>query len=313
MAGVASSTCPKLMGYIFAWILYGFLCSQAWTYYLSFPKDPARIKILVLHLLVVGTAQAAMSIHDAFVTFGTNFGDLDKLKAINTEWFYIPVLTVMASCPVQLFYARRIIMLSNTTYSKGIAIIVAMLSVFSFITSIINGARDFQNAFGSLYKDSFVFEQMWLISTAVCDVIITTTMVFLLKQSDPQVQQTRRLVSKLIRLLIESGFVTAAFAVADLGVFLAFPSYLYHIPICDGFANLHSLTLLVVLNYRSNLTMSTNSKATWGVAGNSLHFAHGDESTKPDRQSSEFNPVIFREMHWTTRSDLFPDTQESAV
>ncbi|KIK69467.1 hypothetical protein GYMLUDRAFT_144115, partial [Collybiopsis luxurians FD-317 M1] len=82
-----------ILGYIFTWILYGFFCSQAWIYYQAFPKDPSRIKILVFYLLLIGTIQTAMNIHDIVIAFGTHFGDINMLQQINLGWFSVPVLT----------------------------------------------------------------------------------------------------------------------------------------------------------------------------------------------------------------------------
>ncbi|KIK64387.1 hypothetical protein GYMLUDRAFT_220897 [Collybiopsis luxurians FD-317 M1] len=296
-------TYPKFVGWFLTVMLYGFLCSHTWTYFRHFPKDRTRIKLLVSYLLIVQTVQVAMNIHDALIVFGNHFGDIDELKQVNLQWFYIPILTVMASCPVQLFYAHRMTLFSRTYLTRAIATVVVMLAFLATIASIINGVKSVQNA----KADKPLYEELWLGSSSICDTIITATMITLLQRSDPQNKQTKQVVSKLTQLLIENGFITAVLTVGDLGVMLKFPEQLYHFPICAICASLHSVTLLIYLNSRTYLTISTSSKTAWDVVQHTIQFAPADESGTYQSHSSALSPGALREMHWSTRSDLCPD------
>ncbi|KIK51735.1 hypothetical protein GYMLUDRAFT_107663, partial [Collybiopsis luxurians FD-317 M1] len=82
-----------LIGYFYSWILYGFLCSQTFVYYQDFPKDRLQHKILVSYLLLIGTLQMAMNLHDILIIFGTHFGDMALLQQPGLGWFSVPVLT----------------------------------------------------------------------------------------------------------------------------------------------------------------------------------------------------------------------------
>ncbi|KAF5371894.1 hypothetical protein D9757_010582 [Collybiopsis confluens] len=143
---------------------------------------------------------------------------------------------------------------------------------------------------------------MWLASSSACDVIITITMIFLLKKSNSQVKETKMILSRMVRILVESGFVTAILFIADLCIFVSFPAKIYHIAICDGLANAHSITLLISLNSRSRLIGSTtvyNPKSDWDVVQNSLHFATFPSNSEGQTHDSEdsFNRLEFSEMH----------------
>ncbi|KIK70292.1 hypothetical protein GYMLUDRAFT_550377 [Collybiopsis luxurians FD-317 M1] len=143
-SALAQITCTKIIGYMFTWILYGFLCSHTWVYYQSFPKDPVRTKVLVCYLFIIGTAQSVMQIHDALLTFGLNFGNTSMVENDNLGWFSGSIIAGMASLPVQLFYARRMTIFSHTTYTKLIAITVVILAFFATITATIGGVKVFQ-------------------------------------------------------------------------------------------------------------------------------------------------------------------------
>ena len=72
--------------------------------------------------------------------------------------------------------------------------------------------------------------------------------------SDTRFKKTRDLVTKLIRLTIKTGSLTATIAVVDAILFLAVPDSNYHITPALILAKLYSNTLLVKFN--SHITIS---------------------------------------------------------
>ncbi|KAF5367862.1 hypothetical protein D9757_013702 [Collybiopsis confluens] len=152
-------------------MLYGFLCSQVWSYYETFPKDLTRIKVLVFYLMAVVTAQTAMNAHEVLITFGTHFSEVDALQKINLQWFACPIITVLAGFPVQMFYAYRMTRFSRSNcaskITKVIVVIVVVLALFASITSIIGGVKVYQGQFEqSIFNEAVKFQEMWLVSSA---------------------------------------------------------------------------------------------------------------------------------------------------
>ncbi|KAF5366873.1 hypothetical protein D9757_011937 [Collybiopsis confluens] len=269
------------------------------TYYENFPKDPIRIKILVVFLLALVTAQIAMNIYDVLSTFGTHFSDVDAIQKVNMQWIASPIFTAIASFSVQVFYAHRMMLFSKLRYIKVVASIVVMLALFASITSVIVGVKSYWGQLEeNIFNDSLKYEQMWLISSALCDTIITATMIFLLRLSIlSNHTKTGQMISRMIRQLIETGFVTAVFAVADLCVFMIFPSQIYHVAICDGFPNVYTLTLIVILNGRSRLS-NRNSDMSWNVAPGALGRSHTTTTSQSneDGQESVIQPTGIKEV-----------------
>ncbi|KAF5366858.1 hypothetical protein D9757_011929 [Collybiopsis confluens] len=238
---------PELLGYMFSSTLFTrlFTCCIAGSYHENFPKDPMRIKILVAFLLALVATKAVLDIYGLLATF--------------------------ASFSVQLFYAHRMLIFSKSNYIKVIASIVIVLACFCAITPILALLKA-QGLARNLFDDSVDYLQMWLTSSAVCDTLITVTMIVLLKctgkSSDPglRLRKVEQLMSRIIRQLIETGFVTAAFAIADLCIFMSFPTQIYHIAICSTFPDIYSLALLIILNGRSHLSESTSKDIlSWNV------------------------------------------------
>lgn len=67
------------------------------TYYVAFPRDSRPVKGLVLGVFLLETAQTLIAMHDAFVTFGVNFGDLDALAATHLSWFTVPIVSSLGA------------------------------------------------------------------------------------------------------------------------------------------------------------------------------------------------------------------------
>ncbi|KAF5358726.1 hypothetical protein D9757_012270 [Collybiopsis confluens] len=236
--------------------------------------------------MAVVTAQTAMNVHDVLITFGTHFSEVDALQKINLQWFACPIITNASrfSCSNVLCPPDDAILKVELT--KVIVVIVVVLALFASIASIISGVKVYQGQFEqSIFNEAVKFQEMWLVSSAVCDVLITATMIFL-NVIEHRLSKTERMVFRLIRQLIEAGFIT----VADLCVFLSFPSHAYHVAICNSFPDLYSVTLLILLNGRPHASGSTsNTKVglSWNVVPGTLDISH---ITTIPQSSDEYLP-----------------------
>jgi hypothetical protein len=80
----------------------------------------------------------------------------------------------------------------------------------------------------------------------VCDVIIALSMMFYLLKSRTGFSNTNTILTRIIRVTVETGLVTAIFATLDIVLFLAFPDVNYHIAPNLALAKLYSNSLLMV-------------------------------------------------------------------
>ncbi|KIK65193.1 hypothetical protein GYMLUDRAFT_160220, partial [Collybiopsis luxurians FD-317 M1] len=103
-----------LLGFLFNATLYGVLSAQTYYYHLHFPKDTTAMKAFVYGLFVWETIQTALCFHDAFYLLGGGWGDLEKLTDLATIWFNTPVMSGTISISVQLFFTRRIYVLTKS-------------------------------------------------------------------------------------------------------------------------------------------------------------------------------------------------------
>ncbi|SJK98154.1 uncharacterized protein ARMOST_01415 [Armillaria ostoyae] len=240
---------PLIVGYLLHWGLFGTLSVQLYLYYLAFPKDRQFIKCLVYGIYIVEFVQTALVAHDALAMFGFGFGDLEALTRIHFNWLIVPIMTTIPACVGQGFYSYRIFVLSR---SRTVPALVSCVSLTSSVAAIITGVYSFQA--GNITKlnnrKTSIVVGIWYGSTALCDIVIAICMTYYLTRHNTGFRQTQILVTKIIRLTIETGSVTAVVALLTLILFFAFPHELFYRTAAIIMPKLYTNTVYMVLNSR---------------------------------------------------------------
>ncbi|KAK0489766.1 hypothetical protein EDD18DRAFT_568642 [Armillaria luteobubalina] len=255
-AGVAPSevyklTGPLLIGCFLSLVLYGILCDQVYIYYISFPRDNLVSKTVVYLLWVTETVQTAMNIYYTFYTFCYEFGDLVGLDEVDTAWFTIPVMSGFVGCIAQLFYAWRMYKFSKK--ARWLCIILSMIAFIQFLGAICCGIQVRNSGRYSRFRNNSsikVTAIIWLGGSALCDTAIALCMTGLLCRAQTGLKSTRILLSRLIRLTIETGMATAAIAILDMVLYLTSQNNNYYTVPANCLVKVYSNTVLAVCNSR---------------------------------------------------------------
>ncbi|KAJ8517243.1 hypothetical protein ONZ45_g5544 [Pleurotus djamor] len=144
----------------------------------------------------------------------------------------------------------------------GNMIDLAELSLVQGVAGIWTGIyAHFIGVFSEVTKHTKNTTIVWLGGTALCDVIIAASMIYFLSKSRTGFRQTNVLLTKLVRIVIETGLTCATFAVLDLILFLAFQETNYHLAPSVALSKLYSNSLLVVLNARVRMVNGRETRA----------------------------------------------------
>ncbi|KAH8102927.1 hypothetical protein BXZ70DRAFT_1057387 [Cristinia sonorae] len=259
-ADLAELTGPVLLGHLFNWGLFGALTVQCYVYYIAFPRDSGYLKSVVGFTFVIELLQTVLATRDAFRQYGTGWGNLLQLNDVGWLWFTIPILDGIISCFVQLFYAWRVYVLSggNKYVASAIALFAVIQGAFGIycgiFSKVIAAISDLQRR---MYRPTIV----WLGGTALCDVLITVSMIYFLRRArnDNGVKRTTTLLTRLIKLTFETGMVCSTFAIIDLSLFLRFQQNNFHLLPAITLCKLYSNSLLVVFNSRLNIVGGRNT------------------------------------------------------
>ncbi|KAK0194326.1 hypothetical protein F5146DRAFT_1135089 [Armillaria mellea] len=246
---IADITGPYIVGCLLNWGLFGTLSVQLYLYYLAFPNDRRFIKYLVYGVYVIEFVQTMLVVHDAFATFGYGFGDMDALNRLNFSWLTGPVLSAVASCAGQVFYAYRIYIVSE---SRIIPIIIICISLTSSVIAMIIGIGYFDVGVISNpnNRQSCIAIGISCGATALCDILIAICMTYYLMRRTTDFRHTRLLVTKIIRLTIETGSVTAIVALLSFLLFVLFPHQAYFVTSGLLMAKIYANCIYMVLNSR---------------------------------------------------------------
>ncbi|KAF8157232.1 hypothetical protein B0H34DRAFT_798528 [Crassisporium funariophilum] len=245
---------PFLLGTFINMILYGVLTVQVYHYYLTFKKDAPWIRYLVFYLFMAETVNTGCDIAMMYQPLIQKFGQPDAVKFFPTMFAAEPVVIVAISTPIQIFFAWRIKLL---TKSNILACIIVIFSIVSCGGGIWTTIRLVQVKLFSRKPELHTAALVWFLAAVVADVLITSVLVFSLSRRKTGFVATDDAISKIIRMTVQTGFITAFFAVGDVVFFMTLPHTALNFLWDLALSKLYSNCLLSTLNARSGLQEMT--------------------------------------------------------
>ncbi|KAJ7192770.1 hypothetical protein C8J57DRAFT_1489461 [Mycena rebaudengoi] len=262
-------TSSALIGSLLNFLLFGMLAVQMAMYTKLFPQDRRRVKALVYAVFLMMSVSLCLNASDIHFLFAT------------------PVIGSLVGLLVQAFFAYRISMFRGARWVAGLIVLISLaqaaggmgsgLGVYLSETSPKDSAATFVN----FIRIPLLY--LWLIGSAVADILIAISMTYLVYAlrfpvtyflpsyscSESLNPSTQHIIRRVVRLIIETNALTASVAVIALAVFSGFPvrgitlssnPITYHNVwgttyfICPTtiLPGLYSNTLLVLLNNRAS-------------------------------------------------------------
>lgn len=278
---VELETGPRLFGYLFHWGLFGILAVQVYLYYLAFPNDPLRNKVMVYTVVVLEILQAIIITRSAYHVFGVGYGNFSFFNHVELSWLDVPVITGIVAFIAEAFYAYRIRVLSQ---SNWIALVILFFAIFQLggafaCAVILKRAILFTDLLGRSYS---IAAGVWNGGSAVCDVIIAVAMTYYLSiRSSEATETTRAGIRRVMRLVIETGTITAAVAILNL-VLLNINGTSYYLCPSEILGKIYSNSMMVVLNSRmkigaeaSAMSETSQQSSTFKRSRTTMNFRPG--------------------------------------
>ncbi|KAF9544954.1 hypothetical protein CPC08DRAFT_397523 [Agrocybe pediades] len=240
---------PMLLGFNLQWCLFGALTVQIAIYSIHFPKDELWIKILVYSIYAAESVQTILLTIQDVKVYGDGFGNMAILIGPSLLWFSILIMSACISFVVQIAYAYRIRPLSKSWVAPCIIIFLAIIQWAGGVATGIfaHQAPDLPHF---LSQKTFITLGVWNVGSALCDILIAGFMTYFLSREKTKMKTTQRIVHRLIRLIIETGTVTATLSIINL-VLCLLPSRPAYYQLTLGLlAKSYSNSLMVVFNSR---------------------------------------------------------------
>ncbi|KAK0495045.1 hypothetical protein EDD18DRAFT_1332954 [Armillaria luteobubalina] len=280
----------QIIGYLLNWGLFGTLSIQLYLYYLAFPKDRPCVKSLVYGIYIAELVQTILVAHDAFTVFAYGFGDWEALVEIHFNWLVVPIMTAIVAFAGQCFYAYRIFILSR---SRIIPAFVICVSLASSVPAIIAGVYVFQSEDLTKINNLRISIYMGIScgGSALCDIVIAICMTHYLMRSNTAFRSTQILITKIIRLTIETGSMTAVVVLANFILFVAFPHQaFYYIPSMIE-SKVYANAIYMIMGGRETYTSSTDIEITSTMMRDiTFHSTQGGQRTPVVAMTEEEKP-----------------------
>ncbi|KAM0749904.1 hypothetical protein T439DRAFT_357419 [Meredithblackwellia eburnea MCA 4105] len=292
-----------VIGTILSMYLAGVTTTQVVTYCVNFwERDRWLFKSLVMGLFVVDLFHSAISVYTIY-HWAVNFTDLSVL--VKSPWTFsidpavTGITTSVRTSPV-LADAYRIFRISGEQPYIPIAIITLSMVQLGFACGGTLKIFLLNSEFARFQEWTYGVT-VWLVSAAICDVMITASMVAYLRRTTGAYQKTNSVIYTILLQTVETNGLTMSIALLDAILFAASNESWHVIPnLC--LVKLYFNSLLVSLNSRKELKTSLQHSGNTG--GSSGLTKSGDTSMSGRSKSHPFQTLR------STRS--FPKTTPGA-
>ncbi|KAF7296878.1 hypothetical protein MIND_00919300 [Mycena indigotica] len=271
MADLELLTGPMLAGTQANWLLLGTLTLQVYKFFVCFPKERAWIKAMVYTLFILECTQTGVTSHFAYSLLVLGWGNPAVFAKLPWSSLATPIFTGITSATVQIFFAWRIYTLKGEhLLAKLVCVLIVMASFLGLMSSLAAFVTDGLFAVTtelSKLPPLMTGVKVWLIGSAVCDVLITISMLIILTQYRMKTpwKRTDSIITKLIYNVIETGAITTIVAVADVTLFIV-----------SSQTNLHQTPAFMLGKLYTNVLLATlNARAVMGTPSG-LNAASGD-------------------------------------
>ncbi|KAI0923782.1 hypothetical protein AcV5_009238 [Taiwanofungus camphoratus] len=175
-------------------------------------------------MFVYECVQTGLVSADAWTKLILGYSDIAEHFSKGYLWFTLPVMCTVLSATVQTYFAWRLWMLSMSRVIPAIISLLALAQMGAGFTA----AADMKMHWpipryweADLYNTSIC---VWLAGSALTDVIIAVSMTLTLSKAKTHYSRSSDcLVNRLVKIIVETGTLTASVAVVTLVLFSALP------------------------------------------------------------------------------------------
>ncbi|KAJ7055836.1 hypothetical protein C8F01DRAFT_447206 [Mycena amicta] len=269
-------TAPMLAGTQANWLLLGTLTLQVYKFQVCFPKERWWIKAMVYTLFILECTQTGVTSHFAYSLLVVGWGDPTVFSKLPWSSLATPIFTGITSATVQIFFAWRIYTLKGEhLWAKLVCVVIVLLALMSSLAAFISDGLFAVTTEVSKLLELMSGVKVWLIGAAVCDVLITLTMLVILTQYRMKTpwKRTDSIITKLIYHVIETGAITSVVAIIDVVLFILYSQTNLHQTPAFMLGKLYTNVLLATLNTRAVMgTPSGLNAAQYSNEGTQMNW-----------------------------------------
>jgi len=309
MSGSATANIRETYGAAFIGLLlstafYGVTIAQTWIYYSQYRRrDPMALKGLIAFLFILDTLHTILCTYSLYWYLILNFGNVANLDvnmwAMNIQIIVNGLIRML----VQIFYARRVHILSKNIV---IPVIIVILSVLCFVLGSVFTAEIFSLKLYSRYGSLIWVASVGISSSVAADINITLAMCWHLYHNKTGSSKTDSIIKTLMTYCVHTGLVSSLLAIGKLVSFITMPTTFIWMAFfwLMGKSNVNSF--LAVLNNRDTLR-ARRSDDNWN---NDFHISSSFRQNVFKSKSGQ-TAVSFAAVHPTVTTEFVGSTNNS--
>ncbi|KAF8179552.1 hypothetical protein K438DRAFT_2021603 [Mycena galopus ATCC 62051] len=238
-----------LLGVILSAVLYGISLLQSLFYFTRYQRDTWQLKALVASTVFLDTMHLCFVIHTVYYYLILNYHSHEALQGMVWSVSLEALPTGITAGLVQSFYAYRVWRMSNhNIFLTGIILLLVLACAGCGTVWVVLALQ--ARTYVHLLKISPLTITINALSTSA-DIIITSTLCFMLHRTRPVYLGTETMINRLILFTINTGLLTSFCAVASLISLIVSPKTLIYASFYFCIGRLYSNALLASLNARN--------------------------------------------------------------
>ncbi|KAJ7151362.1 hypothetical protein C8R43DRAFT_1067569 [Mycena crocata] len=249
---ISSTIGPMVIGILVQSLLFGIILHQGARYFEEFnTRDSPGYRYFVWLLLFLNTFEFVLDCHVIYRTLSTHFGQYEFFDHQTWTMWSEPGVTALIGCLSQAFFIDRCWHVTHK--SRPVLVFLAFLLCLSFGSGLAVSVSFFKVKLFSKLALIPIPISFWLIATAVTDAAIAAILSVELLRNSSSFNRTRAVVTKIIRLSIETSAITAFTAIVNLILYFALPMTAFHLIPQFSICRVYTITVLVTLLGRDDL------------------------------------------------------------
>ncbi|CAE6438507.1 unnamed protein product [Rhizoctonia solani] len=250
---------PYVTGIMMQQLFLGVFCVQVYDYWRIFPTDTVFNRVVVASLSVMTVLQGVMDFINIYRNSVTYYGDFNKFDEQDWSLFWEIGVTAILGSIAQVFFLERCY---SATKNKIVLVVIGTTIAVSLGFGIASSV-EFQRIVRLSQVPTIPIPIVgWLTLTAVLDVLISVVLIWTLLRVRTPFRKTEAVITKIIRVSMETSSLTASIAVINLVLYQALPGQAYHLLPQLIMGKMYAISVMVTLSSRKDLQEIMSSPAT---------------------------------------------------
>ncbi|KAE9407499.1 hypothetical protein BT96DRAFT_104249 [Gymnopus androsaceus JB14] len=232
---VVNSFGAGLIGAIVTAMLYGLTTLQTYLYFINYPKDDTRMKVLVSVVWVLDSLHISLVTYCVYHYLVLNFSNPAGLEIINWSLNITVLLNVILAVLVQSFFTRQVYGISSGLLRVFLTTVLSVMVIGHFCFGIETVAFLFVSKTFDKFQTSSTVKLAaatpFAIFAVLSDVLIAVSLCMLLHENRGGWRSTNALITTLIVYAVNRCLLTSAVAITEVIVFILHPKSLWFLAI----------------------------------------------------------------------------------